>query len=60
MKKFKKRLIHLCLSVTIFVTISVSCESFIQIKLNYDVSAKYTYAGLGDGEGCRLEAGIQL
>ena len=36
-----------------------SYEDFIQVKLNYDVYTKYTYADLGYGDGYRLGAVTQ-
>lgn len=39
--------------------ISGSYEDFIQVKLNYDVWTKYTYADLGYGDGYRLGAVTQ-
>jgi len=39
--------------------ISGSSEDFVQVKLNYDVSTKYTYADLGYGDGYRLGAVTQ-
>ena len=39
--------------------VSGSYEDFIQVKLNYDVSTKYTYADLGYGDGYRLGAVTQ-
>jgi hypothetical protein len=39
--------------------ISGSYEDFIQVKLNYDVWTKYTYADLGFGDGYRLGAVTQ-
>lgn len=39
--------------------VSGSYEDFVQIKLTYDVSTKYTYADLGYGDGDRLGAVTQ-
>lgn len=39
--------------------VSGSYEDFVQVKLNYDVSTKYTYADLGYGDGYRLGAVTQ-
>lgn len=34
-------------------------EDFLQVKINYDISTKYTYADLGYGDGYRLGAVTQ-
>jgi len=39
--------------------VSGSYEDFVQVKLNYDVCTKYTYADLGYGDGYRLGAVTQ-
>jgi len=39
--------------------VSGSHEDFVQVKLTYDVSTKYTYADLGYGDGYRLGAVTQ-
>lgn len=50
---------HAYAEITGTSSIIGSYEDFIQVKLNYDVCTKYTYADLGYGDGYRLGAVTQ-
>ena len=50
---------HAYTDITGTSPVSGSYEDFVQVKINYDVCTKYTYADLGYGDGYRLGAVTQ-